>query len=65
MPAPRCPMTPTNPPAHQQRVESLGQIHCPDCRANRVIGEQGWRLCMECGWDELPPRTALLSNKDE
>lgn len=23
------------------------------CGSTRVFGETGWRLCTDCGWDEL------------
>ena len=29
---------------------------CPRCDGTRVFGEEGWRCCTECGWDELPKR---------
>ena len=26
---------------------------CVFCDSTRVFGEAGWRLCTNCGWDEL------------
>lgn len=29
---------------------------CTNCGSANVLGEPGWLLCRDCGWDECPPR---------
>jgi len=42
--------------------EEGARLPCAVCGERRLFGEPGWRVCGECGWDELPIRTQATNN---
>lgn len=59
MKCPRYEPQPEQAPPHRY----VQKERCPRCDEPRVIGEPGWRCCMECGWDELPAKSGSATDR--
>ena len=41
-------------PTFAPPLRYVQRTRCPRCDGDRIMGEPGWRCCVECDWDELP-----------